>query len=62
MTRVGVALGVVLAVVVGLEAALVGEGHHAWGAFALAGLLGAVAITVIAKLIGVVLQRPNGRE
>ena len=59
MTRVAIALIVLLAALVGLEVALVRDGHDFPGAFALAGLVGGVAIVGIAKLIGLVLQRPD---
>ena len=57
MRRAAVALVALLALLVGVEAAIVDDGHHFPGAFALAGLVGGAAIVVLAKLIGLVLQR-----
>lgn len=62
MTRVLATLVVLVVGLVFVEAAVV-RGAHVTGAFALAGVLGGVVIVGAAKLIGVILQRPeDGHE
>ena len=59
MNRAAVALVTLLAVMVGVEAAIVDDGHSFPGMFALAGLVGGGVITAVAKVLGLVLQRPE---